>query len=48
LEANEAAKTLPLQRIGLPTDYAQVIFFLCAGADYMTGQTLIVDGGLLA
>ena len=47
-QANAAAKDLPLQRIGLPADYAQVIFFLCAGADYMTGQTLIVDGGLLA
>ncbi|MBT0570069.1 SDR family oxidoreductase [Curvibacter sp. CHRR-16] len=47
-EANAAAIALPLQRIGLPVDYAQVIFFLCAGADYMTGQTLVVDGGLLA
>jgi 3-oxoacyl-[acyl-carrier protein] reductase len=47
-KANEAAKSLPLQRIGLPVDYAEVIFFLCAGAQYMTGQTLIVDGGLLA
>lgn len=47
-QADEAAMVLPLQRIGLPADYAQVIFFLCAGADYMTGQTLIVDGGLLA
>ena len=46
--ANQAALSLPLQRVGLPQDYAQCIFFLCAGADYMTGQTLIVDGGLLA
>ncbi len=46
--AAAAASTLPLRRVGLPSDYAQVIFFLCAGADYMTGQTLIVDGGMLA
>jgi 3-oxoacyl-[acyl-carrier protein] reductase len=47
-EANAAAAKLPLGRIGLPADFAEVIFFLCAGAGYMTGQTLIVDGGLLA
>ncbi|MBC7706610.1 MAG: SDR family oxidoreductase [Rhodoferax sp.] len=47
-EANAAAATLPLGRSGVPADYAEVIFFLCAGAGYMTGQTLIVDGGLLA
>jgi 3-oxoacyl-[acyl-carrier protein] reductase len=47
-EAKDAASTLPLGRIGMPDDYAEVIFYLCAGAGYMTGQTLIVDGGLLA
>jgi 3-oxoacyl-[acyl-carrier protein] reductase len=47
-EASEAARALPLGRVGLPDDFAEVIFFLCAGARYMTGQTLIVDGGLMA
>lgn len=47
-QANAAAKSLPLQRIGMPAEYAQVILFLLAGADYMTGQTLIVDGGMMA
>ncbi len=36
----------PLKRPGLPEDYAEVILFLCAGAAYITGQTISVDGGL--
>lgn len=39
------AAELPLRRIGRPADYAEVILFLCAGAGYMTGQTLGVNGG---
>ena len=37
---------MPLQRAGEPEDYAEVILFLCAGAAYVTGQTITVDGGL--
>jgi 3-oxoacyl-[acyl-carrier protein] reductase len=37
---------IPLQRAGSPQDYADVILFLAAGADYVNGQTLTVDGGL--
>ncbi|MEH6443825.1 MAG: SDR family oxidoreductase [Oceanospirillaceae bacterium] len=47
-EAEEAALLLPLKRIGVPADYAEAIFFLCVGGSYITGQTLVVDGGLLA
>lgn len=48
-EADAAAQELiPLQRIGEPNDYAEPIFYLCAGGRYITGQTLIVDGGLMA
>jgi 3-oxoacyl-[acyl-carrier protein] reductase len=36
----------PLQRACTPTDIAETIFFLCAGAAMITGQTVIVDGGL--
>ncbi len=39
---------LPLGRAGDPEDYAEVILFLCAGAAYVTGQTITVDGGLRA
>ena len=37
---------VPLQRVGSPDDYGDAILFLAAGADYVTGQTLNVDGGL--
>jgi 3-oxoacyl-[acyl-carrier protein] reductase len=35
-------------RLGTPEDIADVIAFLASnGARYMTGQVLVVDGGLL-
>ena len=36
----------PLKRACTPEDIAETIFFLCAGATMITGQTIIVDGGL--
>ena len=36
---------LPLRRAGTPDDYAEVIFYLLAGAGYITGQTIVADGG---
>ena len=40
---------LPLRRIGEPDDIAKAILFLCSdGASWMTGQTIVVDGGALA
>ena len=41
----ETAAKLPLRRAGRPEDYAEVIFYLLAGAGYITGQTIVVDGG---
>jgi 3-oxoacyl-[acyl-carrier protein] reductase len=35
-----------LKRVGTAEDIAEVILFLLAGAAYVTGQTLRVDGGL--
>jgi 3-oxoacyl-[acyl-carrier protein] reductase len=35
-----------LQRVCKPEDIAEVIFFLCAGAAVVTGQTIVVDGGM--
>jgi len=34
-----------LQRVAQPSDIAEVMLFLAAGASYITGQTLIVNGG---
>ncbi len=39
---------VPLERQGSPDEYANTILFLAAGATYMTGQTIIVDGGASA
>jgi 3-oxoacyl-[acyl-carrier protein] reductase len=37
---------VPLRRIGKPEDVARLIVFLCsAAAGYITGQTILVDGG---
>jgi 3-oxoacyl-[acyl-carrier protein] reductase len=40
-------KQIPLERLGRPEDVANAVVFLAGpGADYITGQTLAVDGGL--
>jgi len=42
----ERLKTHPLGRLGVPEDYVGVAIFLASKAsDYMTGQTVFVDGG---
>ena len=48
-EMREAAlKQIPAGRLGTPEDVAGVVVFLCtASSDYMTGQTLTVDGGMI-
>ncbi|MCL5026023.1 MAG: glucose 1-dehydrogenase [Chloroflexi bacterium] len=35
----------PLKRIAKPQDVAQAALFLAASADFITGQTIVVDGG---
>ena len=35
-----------LGRAGEPDDIAETMLFLCAGAAYITGQTILVDGGM--
>lgn len=38
---------VPLQRVALPEDIGDVVAFLCGdGSRYITGQNIIVDGGL--
>jgi 3-oxoacyl-[acyl-carrier protein] reductase len=40
-------KQIPLARFGTPEDIAQAVAFLCSDAgSYITGQTLVVDGGM--
>ena len=40
-------KNIPLQKLGTPQDVAGVCVFLASNeADYITGQTIIVDGGM--
>jgi 2-deoxy-D-gluconate 3-dehydrogenase len=42
-------KTIPLARIAEPVDVAWAVLFLCSEAsDFITGQTLMVDGGASA
>jgi 2-hydroxycyclohexanecarboxyl-CoA dehydrogenase len=41
------AKMIPMKRLGLPGDVADVVaFFVSDDAGYLTGQVLSVDGGL--
>lgn len=42
----KASAGYPLQRIATPDDVAGAILGLITGGDFVTGQTLIVDGGL--
>jgi 3-oxoacyl-[acyl-carrier protein] reductase len=40
--------TIPLGRAGTPEDVSGVVSFLCSdAAKYVTGQTIVVDGGFL-
>lgn len=45
--AEQAATRVPLGRIGEPEDIADVVLFLASdAARYLTGQVIVVDGGL--
>lgn len=40
---------IPMQKLGLPKDIANAAVFLsCSMSDYVTGQVIVVDGGMLA
>ena len=44
----EMLKAIPLARMGAPADVAKACVFLASGeADYITGQVLVVDGGMV-
>lgn len=45
---NDMAAQIPLQRFGEPDDMAGAMIFLASGAsNYLTGETIIIDGGEL-
>lgn len=44
--APEYLKTIPLRRFGQPSDIADCVAFLASDqASYITGQTIVIDGG---
>ena len=43
-QADKLISTTPLRRLGSPEDVAQAVLYLL-NADYVTGETIIVDGG---
>lgn len=43
-QADKLIATTPLGRLGSPEDVAQAVLYLLS-ADYVTGETIIVDGG---
>jgi len=40
-------QTTPLKRLGAPEDVAAAMLYLLEGGDYVTGETIVVDGGRL-
>ena len=44
----EMKKSIPMKRFGSPADVAGTVSFLCSdSAAYITGQVLVVDGGMV-
>jgi 3-oxoacyl-[acyl-carrier protein] reductase len=44
----QISQSIPIGRLGAPTDIAQLVTFLASDASaYITGETIIIDGGFL-
>jgi len=47
-DREKLASQIPMQKLGAPRDVANAVLFLCSPlADYITGQVITVDGGLV-
>jgi 3-oxoacyl-[acyl-carrier protein] reductase len=47
-QKNVMLKLIPLGRLGMPQDVANVVLFLASPlADYVTGQVIPIDGGMV-
>ena len=46
-ERERLARATPLQRLGTPADATDAILYLLERGDFVTGETLVVDGGRL-
>jgi pteridine reductase len=44
-ERERLARSTPLRRLGTPTDAVNALLYLLEGGDFVTGETLVVDGG---
>ena len=47
LDTEKIMELIPLKRLGLPEDIAKTVKFLAEDAQYITGQVIGVDGGLI-
>jgi pteridine reductase len=45
VQRDALASTTPLGRLGGPSDVVDAVLYLIERGDYVTGQTLVVDGG---
>lgn len=46
-EREEVFRGTPLKKVGSPQDIVNAILFLIEGTDFMTGETIVIDGGRL-
>ncbi|MBI3805253.1 MAG: SDR family oxidoreductase [Nitrospirae bacterium] len=46
-EREEVFRGTPLKKTGSPQDIVNAILFLIEGTDFMTGETIVIDGGRL-
>ncbi|MBO8429912.1 SDR family oxidoreductase, partial [Spirochaetes bacterium] len=47
LDTSKFTDFIPLKRLGEPEDIAKTVKFLAVDGDYITGQVIEVDGGLI-